>query len=343
VAVLRWLRYLLIGLLIGASLLVFGSVLWAAVVEPSWLVPNAPGLAAADRVRALTDFRTTAVTLLGGIAVAAGAVVAALNFRETSRQNRAVLELQRRGQVTERFTRAIEQLGQRGDEKLDVRIGAIYALEQIAQDSAELHWPIIEVLTAYLREHAAVSADRQPAAGPAPEAAGPPDGSPPIPADPTVRPSADQQAIATVIGRRRTERDPDGQHLNLSGVSLPGVNWARAHLERANLGGAHLEEANLREAHLEHADLEETHLEGAWLEEAHLERAHLRETHLEEAFLLGAHLERAELFGTHLEGAFLLGVRLLETTGLSPALVASHQAALSAEAGGDPRQPPAEV
>jgi len=56
--------------------------------------------------------------------------------------------VQWRPQVTERFTRAIEQLGQRRDDKLDVRIGAACALEQIVRDSAELHWPIMEVLTA---------------------------------------------------------------------------------------------------------------------------------------------------------------------------------------------------
>jgi hypothetical protein len=46
---------------------------------------------------------------------------------------------------------AIEQLG---TDSLAVRLGGIYALVQIAFDSAELHWPIMEVLTAYLRDHA---------------------------------------------------------------------------------------------------------------------------------------------------------------------------------------------
>ena len=94
-----------------------------------------------------------------------------LNFHETQRQNqaiqeqnRALLELQRRGQVTERFTRAIDQLGQPGREKLDVRIGGVYGLEQMARDSAELHWPIMEVLAAYLREHARAGPDVEPAA-----------------------------------------------------------------------------------------------------------------------------------------------------------------------------------
>jgi ABC-type multidrug transport system fused ATPase/permease subunit len=130
----------------------------------------------AKRLDEVNGLRTNLLGVLAGLAVIAGTVVGVLNFRETSRQNRAiqeqsrrvleetqrqnqaVLDLQRRGQVTERFTRAIEQLGQRGDDRLDVRIGAVYAQEQIARDSAELHWPIMEVLTAYLRGHTWVSA-----------------------------------------------------------------------------------------------------------------------------------------------------------------------------------------
>jgi hypothetical protein len=44
--------------------------------------------------------------------------------------------LSREGQVTDRYTKAIEQLG---SDKLDVRIGGIYALERVARDSARDH------------------------------------------------------------------------------------------------------------------------------------------------------------------------------------------------------------
>src|ERR1051326_4257650 len=93
--------------LIAAGRLVGGTIIWAALVEPAWLLPDVRGLSPADRLKALTDFRSTLVTMLAGLAVAAGAIVAALNFQETSHQNRAiqeqnraVLEVQRRGQVT---------------------------------------------------------------------------------------------------------------------------------------------------------------------------------------------------------------------------------------------------
>jgi hypothetical protein len=59
--------------------------------------------------------------------------------------------LARQGQVTDRYTKAIEQLGP--DKGLDVRIGGIYALERVARDSAKDQPTVMEVLTAFIREH----------------------------------------------------------------------------------------------------------------------------------------------------------------------------------------------
>jgi hypothetical protein len=56
----------------------------------------------------------------------------------------------RAGQVTDRFIKAIGQLG---SDKLDVRIGGIYALERVAHDSFTDHPTVMEVLAAFIREH----------------------------------------------------------------------------------------------------------------------------------------------------------------------------------------------
>ena len=60
--------------------------------------------------------------------------------------------------MTDRYTKAIEQLG---SDKLDVRIGGIYALERIARDSARDHPAVMEVLTTFIREHHGSSGLRQ--------------------------------------------------------------------------------------------------------------------------------------------------------------------------------------
>src|SRR5215211_5326823 len=67
------------------------------------------------------------------------------------------LQVNREGQITDRFTRAIDQLGKtddKGNKLFEIRVGGIYALERIARESEEDHGPIMEVLTAYVRQHA---------------------------------------------------------------------------------------------------------------------------------------------------------------------------------------------
>ena len=57
----------------------------------------------------------------------------------------------RERRITESFAKAVEQLG---SDKLETRLGAIYTLERIAQESAREYWPIMETLTAFVRERA---------------------------------------------------------------------------------------------------------------------------------------------------------------------------------------------
>lgn len=52
--------------------------------------------------------------------------------------------------MTDRYTKAVDQLG---PDKLDERIGGIYALERVARDSFTDHPIAMEVLAAFIREH----------------------------------------------------------------------------------------------------------------------------------------------------------------------------------------------
>ena len=88
-----------------------------------------------------SDTRTTVLQVIGGAVLFIGLYFTAKTLRTTQE-----------GQITDRFTKAINQLGEAGPERLPIRLGGIYALERIAKDSERDHWPIMEVLTAYLRE-----------------------------------------------------------------------------------------------------------------------------------------------------------------------------------------------
>jgi hypothetical protein len=254
------------------------------------------------------DTRTTLIQAIGGAVVLIGLWVAwhnmglaAKNIQVTEETALRTFKNTREGQITDRFTKAIAQLGEDGATKLAIRLGGIYALERIAKDSERDHWPIMEILTAYVREHAPIpakQASQEDALPHDPPRSTTPESGP--------KPATDIQAILTVVGRRTpTFRKREGQRLDLRLTDLRGVGLLGAHLERADLLGAHLEGANLLGAHLERALLKGARLEGADLRGTHLKGADLRGAHLKGANLLGAHLERANLLGTHLEGADL--------------------------------------
>ena len=64
------------------------------------------------------------------------------------------LQVHRQGQVTDRYTKAVDQLGQAG---LEVKVGGIYALERIARDSLADRLTIVEILTTFIRLHSPLS------------------------------------------------------------------------------------------------------------------------------------------------------------------------------------------
>jgi hypothetical protein len=178
------------------------------------------------------------------------------------------LQVNREGQITERFTRAIDQLGATDDEgnKLfEIRLGGIYALERIARESEEDHWPIMEVLTAYVRTHAPRKHEKD---------------------DEHAYPEPDIQAIMTVIRRRfRHFHNGEPEFIDLHETDLQGANLYKAHLYGADLHGVNLSAANLSAANLAGVDLSGAHLEGANLWEAVLYGANLAGAHLEGANL----------------------------------------------------------
>ena len=106
---------------------------------------------------ALDNARGRLLTLGAGLAAGGALVFTAPNFNllrrnseQTDQWQRRTYELTEQGQVTDRYTKAIEQLGSK---EVDVCIGGIYALERIARDSARDHPTVMEVLAAFIREH----------------------------------------------------------------------------------------------------------------------------------------------------------------------------------------------
>jgi uncharacterized protein YjbI with pentapeptide repeats len=252
-----------------------------------------------NRLKLQNDVRTTLLQGLGGLAVLAGAVFA---YRQLQ-TGRDQLQTAQQGQVTERFNTAIGHLGKAGDDNMDVRLGAIYALEQIAKTSEGDREAIAEILTAYVRIHAAWRGRQW--RGWRPSALASRDRLQGLRAR-----APDVQAVMTVLGRREL---PPGK---TDPLLLPHVDLREAGLIEANLEGADLRGANLERADLRGANLRRAHLEGANLGRAHLEipnrrtQDRLREEGLIKADLQGADLGGADLQGADLRGANLRGARL---------------------------------
>ena len=93
--------------------------------------------------------RNYALVLAGiiGIILAWRRVIAATRQADASLRQ---AELARRDHVAELFNRAVGQLA---DGKLEVRLGAIYTLRQIARDFPDLADPTFQLLSTYLREN----------------------------------------------------------------------------------------------------------------------------------------------------------------------------------------------
>ncbi len=214
---------------------------------------------AKDRAAAEASTRTGLVAGFAGLAALGSLAVTARTYRLTQQ-----------GQIADRYTKAIAQLG---DEKLDVRLGGIYALERIAEDSKRDHPTVVEVLSAFVRERTAVT--------------------------PRVRPVDRRTAHPLSLSSRVKKLGVDVQ----AALTVLGRLPKRRGVSRGDVGGADLTGANLRSADLTGANLTRANLSGAFLTDADLTGAFLADADLTEAFLAGANLSGASLAGANLTKA----------------------------------------
>jgi uncharacterized protein YjbI with pentapeptide repeats len=290
---------LIVGLLIGCTV-VFPRYLAASDMDHAKVT-------AIELARARHDVRTTLLQGFGGMVLLLGAY---LTWRQTQLSrvaSREELQITREGQLTDRFTRAVDQLGSKD---VAVRVGGIYALGRIADESITDRASIADLLSAHVRRNAPW----------------PPDAKSPFPADfpldqlphLSVR-APDIQAILTVLGRRTpspaypaswTSLDLSSTDLrrstlvgsNLWRVRFKEASLARAGLFRADLRGVDLRDADLRDASLHEAIAD---LTTWWSDEAFDPNAAGVRVHpdLQNADLQSSDLRSADLSGISLQGA----------------------------------------
>jgi hypothetical protein len=213
----------------------------------------------------------TALTAVGALVFTGLSLNATREQVAAAHQQNKVFE---QGQLTDRYTKAVEQLDRAGHAHLQGRLGAIYALERLALDSPRDHPVIVEILAAFIRSNTPkpVLPRTTPPTCPAPQQL-----------------TLDTEAAFIVLSRRNRLHDK-GTQLSLFDMCLNGVNLSGLNLRGAELMGTDLEGAFLVGTDLSGADLRWADLRGAKLSDATLSDAKLRGAYLRDADLSGADL-----------------------------------------------------
>jgi hypothetical protein len=255
---------------------------------------------AKDRADVEDNFRKTVGQLLGGAAVLIGAAFAYFQTQWTlqashdqlisqEKQTQRTLQASHEQLISQQVSKGFELLGQRGSDKIIMRLGGIYALEGVMKTSEQYHESVLEALCAFVRDG---TKDSQGPSG------------------------TDIQATLTVIGRR----EAGAGVVDLSGARIPNVRLFGAILNEADLSHADLNNADLRRAMLRGANLDGADLSNADLSDANLSNvelfgANLRGTHLRGANLSGAIMVTADLSHADLSNAFVAQSQLDKACG----------------------------
>jgi uncharacterized protein YjbI with pentapeptide repeats len=309
-----------LSLLIGAVVVFLASYL--LLIWPMAVVAQL-GLAKPKEIfERKNEVRKTAIQFLGILVILSVPATLYLSWENLSATQQNAIRTQQitlQGQIADRFSRAVAQLG---DNKAAVRVGGINTLGSIAKENPGDHRTVMELLLAYLREGREwnflddmTKLDELP--GLCNECRDKHFGE-------------DRQAVLAILGHRKVENE-SGQdwHFELRGLDIGCGHLEKANLDEATLYNVNLRRASLIQAHLQRAsvsnvDFDGAGLNGAWLNGTTLARVRLREAQLVGAQLVGAdlrddvdlrsaNLDHADLNDIHLDNADLRGARWTNT------------------------------
>jgi len=279
-------------------------VLASAAALAVWLVPRRQrrrweqsGLGGKDVAELENSARATLVQLFGGVALILTFVATWLQLSDAREASEQTLRLTAGQQETERFTQAVAQLG---SEKLQIRVGGIYGLQQAARTTPSRQETVAQLMVAFLKSnHRPRNDDRRlreivllmKTSGPAVLC-----GSSVAPPWPDT-----QAALSVLLGLPRAVRSQvDLSGVDLIGVRMDGANFSGVVLRDATLAGAKLSGANFDHAQIPSG----TDLRGACLRGARFNGAHIGHVQADGSNLSGADLANSDVFQRYqLDGA----------------------------------------
>lgn len=244
----------------------------------------------------LTGLAAVGALLVSGIGViyTGRSVEIAADAASASREQ---LRISDQGQLTERYSRGVEQLGSPNE---DVRIGGILTLEQVATDSPARARAVRDVLNSFVVIHAPQrDVNNVPII---PKVSKGRFNPKPVPAD--IRMA--MRALGRIGGEGRISLS----YADLRGLEYPRANYSGLFAWAVDLSSSAGIQANLESCVLGFADLSFAYLPHASLKGCILESANLTGVRLEGADLRGADLTNATLAGAILNGADLRGTKV---------------------------------
>ncbi len=257
-----------------------------------------------------TDVRNIGIALVGlfgGVFAVWRGLIAA----EQTKVARQQFERSQDRDYADLFTKAVEQLGTtrevreydeearrevyRLEPNIEVRLGAIYALERISQNSERDYISVMETLCAYIRENAPAqrceeynSTDRNLI-------------------DRILAldlPPSDIHGSLKVIGRRNYKSGYD-RVINLSSVNIRNANVKNIKLSKAILNGIHMQEGSFLNADFNQSSLFMAKMNNCYLEKSSFNDAMMRETELSGAIISSCDFSNADLTKSNLSNTRL--------------------------------------
>ncbi|WP_315774611.1 MULTISPECIES: pentapeptide repeat-containing protein [unclassified Bradyrhizobium] len=313
-SVIAIIAMLVFAALVLLSLFLLARLIWDALTLPSTVYQDSA-----------KNFFFALVGVFGAPFLVWRTWVAHMQAAAAARQANVAFE----NQITGIFTKSVELLGgirelktirpdgtsiTRSMPNYEARLGALYSLERLLNESKSDRRAILETLCAYVRENSPLELpeedkERQEFFFGA--------------RTPKATRRSDVQAALTIIGRRSLQVRQEAEHgvwnldfrdTNLVGYDLSGLNFDRSDFTGSFLNASKLNESSFARSVfdrsvLRNANLEDTSFRFSCFKHANLGGAQIvntdfRDTKLERTDLCGANLTSLDISGANLESAF---------------------------------------
>ncbi len=222
-------------------------------------------------------------------------------------------KISEQGQITESMGRAIEQIGALNGEKpnIEVRVGGLYSLQFIMQDSPRHEEAIANIFSTYIRENTKKDKNEKPRQAVIKKSI-----NELLETRVQNRPRADIQVAFEIISQfnQRYKQKVKGLYSNIK-INFSNSNFKGYFFHRINFSGAILGEVDFSDADLVDVNFSNAHLmladfSNAKLNNVNLHNAMLYIARFPNAFLFDANLSSAELVTANLFNAILTQANL---------------------------------